>query len=82
MADKHQKIDPRDLPPVLTTEQAAALLGLSPYTVREFAREGKIPGRKVGQTWRFSRDGLIRWLETPNAHKPGRQTQEQAPEAQ
>lgn len=54
-----------DLPPVLTTEQAAELLGLSPFTIREYARTGKIPAKKVGKAWRFSRDALIRWLETP-----------------
>lgn len=50
---------------VLNTEEAAELLGLSPYTIREFAREGRIPGRKIGKEWRFSREALIRWVETP-----------------
>jgi len=49
--------------PVLTVEEAAELLRLSAYTVRELARTGKIPARKVGKEWRFSREGLMRWLE-------------------
>ena len=48
---------------VLNVEQAAEFLGFSPYTVREKAREGEIPGRKVGREWRFSRQVLLRWLE-------------------
>lgn len=62
-----------DVPPIMNVRQAAKLLGLSPYTVREFARDGKIPAKKVGRAWRFSRDALIRWLETPDPyrHKPG-----------
>jgi len=49
--------------PVLNVEEAAELLRLSPYTVRELARTGKIPARKVGKEWRFSREALLRWLE-------------------
>jgi excisionase family DNA binding protein len=48
---------------ILNVEQAAEFLGFSAYTVREKAREGEIPGRKVGREWRFSRGALLRWLE-------------------
>lgn len=48
---------------VLTVEQAAEFLGFSPYTVREKARLGEIPGRKVGREWRFSREQLLEWIE-------------------
>ena len=50
---------------VLNSEEAAAFLGLSVFTVRDYARAGKIPGRKVGKEWRFSRPGLLKWLEAP-----------------
>jgi excisionase family DNA binding protein len=48
---------------VLTSDEAADLLGLSVFTVRDLARLGRIPARKVGKAWRFSRPGLMRWLE-------------------
>jgi excisionase family DNA binding protein len=38
---------------VLTVADVAALLDLKPYTVKEFARRGILPGRKLGRTWRF-----------------------------
>ena len=47
---------------VLNAEQAAEFLGFNPYTVREKARLGEIPGRKVGREWRFSRTALLEWL--------------------
>jgi excisionase family DNA binding protein len=53
---------------VLNVDQAAEFLGFSAYTVREKARSGEIPGRKVGREWRFSREQLLEWLregETP-----------------
>jgi excisionase family DNA binding protein len=49
-------------PEVLTTEQLAALLQLDVDTVRKLAARGEIPGRKVGGTWRFSRQAVLDWL--------------------
>jgi excisionase family DNA binding protein len=51
--------EPRE---VLNADQAADFLGLNPYTVREKARAGEIPGRKVGKEWRFLRSALLEWL--------------------
>ncbi|MDP8922274.1 MAG: helix-turn-helix domain-containing protein [Chloroflexota bacterium] len=47
---------------VLNVDQAAELLSVSPWTVREQARQGHLPGRKVGKEWRFSRVALLTWL--------------------
>jgi excisionase family DNA binding protein len=58
---------------VLNVEQAAELLGFSPYTIREKARLGEIPGRKTGREWRFSRTALLDWLredEVPRRRAP------------
>lgn len=47
---------------VLDVSGAADLLDVSEETVRELARRGKLPGRKVGKEWRFSRPALMAWL--------------------
>ncbi len=47
---------------VLNAEEAAEFLGVNPYTVRQKARSGEMPGRKVGKEWRFSRQALLDWL--------------------
>lgn len=47
---------------VLNAEEAAELLEVNPYTVRQKARLGELPGRKVGKEWRFSRTALLEWL--------------------
>ncbi len=39
---------------VLTVSDVAALLDLKPYTVKEYARRGILPGRKLGRTWGVS----------------------------
>lgn len=46
---------------VLTVEEAAKMLKVAPSTVCDYARAGKIPGRKIG-VWRFSRAALLAWL--------------------
>ena len=43
---------------VLTVDDVATLLELKPYTVKEYARRGILPGRKLGRTWRFLRPEL------------------------
>jgi len=49
---------------VLTPEEAAEFLQLSKYTVKDYARKGKIPAKKVGNVWRFSRQALLDWLNS------------------
>src|ERR1700728_1824726 len=46
---------------ILTLEQAAAYLQVSPRTCAELARSGVI-GRKVGREWRFLRDQLDQYV--------------------
>ena len=53
---------PHPTPEVLTLEQAAELLQVEPEQAAELAEAGELPGRKLGETWRFSREALIAWL--------------------
>ncbi|BBX36594.1 excisionase family DNA binding domain-containing protein [Mycolicibacterium mageritense DSM 44476 = CIP 104973] len=46
---------------MLTTAQAAKLLGVSQNSIRRYARDGLIPAHKVGKRLlRFRREDLIR----------------------
>ncbi len=44
-------------------DRLAAYLHLSPQKVSRLADRGKLPGRKVGGQWRFSRAEVHHWLE-------------------
>ncbi len=46
-----------------TIESLARYLHLTPQQVARLADRGRIPGRKVGGQWRFSRDEIHHWLE-------------------
>ncbi len=50
-------------PAVLTLQQAAALLQVSPQVVEQLADQGKLPGRQLGGQWRFNRQTLMAWLQ-------------------
>jgi predicted ribosomally synthesized peptide with nif11-like leader len=47
---------------VLNCNEAADLLGVKPFTIRTYARRGVIPGKKLGNDWRFVKDDLLAWL--------------------
>jgi excisionase family DNA binding protein len=53
---------PNDTEEVLTSDEAADLLRSDTATVIAMAEDGKLPGRKVGDEWRFTRSALLRWL--------------------
>jgi excisionase family DNA binding protein len=56
---------PYDPPEVMNTEQAAEFLQIEEAVVLKLATAGKLPGRKLGDAWRFSRAALVTWLSTP-----------------
>lgn len=47
---------------VMTTEEASRYLKLSIQTVKQRAREGRMPAARIGRTWRFLKSELDRWL--------------------
>jgi excisionase family DNA binding protein len=47
---------------VLTAEEAAALLRVSTKTVLTLARNGNLPGEKVGRAWRFLRSDVLGYV--------------------
>ncbi len=47
---------------VLTLDEVAALLRLPSDSVKAAAEAGALPGRQIGEEWRFSRSTVMRWL--------------------
>lgn len=44
---------------VLTVAETAALLRISRNTVTRMARDGRLPGYRFGDSWRFRRSALL-----------------------
>lgn len=49
-------------PPIGTSDDAAALIGVKPAAMREFCRQGKIHAFKAGAVWRIPRPALLRFI--------------------
>jgi excisionase family DNA binding protein len=56
---------PYDPPEVMNADQAGQFLQIDAAVVIEMAEAGRLPGRKLGSVWRFSRAALVAWLSTP-----------------
>ena len=52
-----------ELPVICDCAEAGLLLRVYPETVAKLARDGILPGVKVGQSWRFRRDDLVAYLD-------------------
>lgn len=47
---------------LLTAEEAGDLLQVSAYTMRDWARAGRVPAMRIGRGWRFNRRSLLQWV--------------------
>jgi excisionase family DNA binding protein len=56
---------PYDPPEVMNAAQAGQFLQIDEAVVIEMAASGRLPGRKLGGDWRFSRAALVAWLAAP-----------------
>lgn len=57
---------------LLTTDEAAALLRVEPWTVREWAKTGRLRGLKPGKAWRFDPRDVDELLEGAENRPPAR----------
>ncbi|AXN30981.1 helix-turn-helix domain-containing protein [Vibrio vulnificus] len=48
---------------ILTLKEVAAYLKLAEKTAYRLASEGKLPGFKVGGSWRFKSEDIEAWIE-------------------
>ncbi len=53
----------RDADKALTTEDACNFLSISRQTLYKLVKSKKIPGRKVGDNYRFLKSDLIRYFK-------------------
>jgi len=58
----HHHFTPAPAPEVLTLQEAAELLRVDVEALRAWAEAGDVPGRRLGDDWRFRRDALLDWL--------------------
>jgi excisionase family DNA binding protein len=47
---------------IMTIKELAEYLKIAEKTAYRFASEGKVPGFKVGNAWRFHKGDLEKWI--------------------
>jgi excisionase family DNA binding protein len=52
---------------ILTLKEVADYLKLAEKTAYRLAAEGKLPGFKVGGSWRFKKEDILQWIEDKKA---------------
>lgn len=57
---------PYDPPEIMNAQQAGQFLQIDEKMVVDLAEAGKLPGKKLGPVWRFSREALVAWLSKPD----------------
>jgi excisionase family DNA binding protein len=60
-----------DVADVLTLSETAAFLRLAEADVQRLVREQGLPGRRVGEDWRFLKAAIEHWLAAPTGPDPG-----------
>ena len=48
---------------IMTVEEVAEMLRVSERTIYDWAQKGEIPCGKLGNTWRFKRNEVSRWVD-------------------
>jgi excisionase family DNA binding protein len=48
---------------IWTAREVADYLNLHPLTVHKYARDGRIPGFKIGTDWRFHKGHIEKWIK-------------------
>lgn len=51
---------------IMTVKDTSEYLRLAISTVYKLANAGKLPARKIGGSWRFSRHALDEWFSEPS----------------
>src|SRR5262249_28415780 len=58
----HHSFTPIEELEVMTLDEAADMLRIEPEQLAKLAESGDVPGRKLGDEWRFTRTALLAWL--------------------
>jgi excisionase family DNA binding protein len=61
---KNMLLDDREADKALTTEDACQFLSISRQTLYKLVKARKIPGKKVGDNYRFLKSDLIRYFKS------------------
>ena len=60
MSGNERRLAPNE---ILTIDEVAEYLRLTPQTISKWAQEKRIPAVKLGKEWRFRRSVIDKWFD-------------------
>ena len=61
-------------PTIMTVSELADYLRLHEQTIYKMAKEGNLPGSRVGNRWRFEKDQIDKWLRDRQSNNGARES--------
>ena len=61
---------------IMDAREVADYLKVHLFTVHKYARQGKLPGFKIGADWRFNRKSIERWIREREQYSQGQSKKE------
>ena len=58
---------------IMTAEEVARYLKLNKITVYKYAQQGRIPGIKIGNRWRFDREKIEELVRRAESESPNQE---------
>ena len=69
---RNAKDGSKEMKEIMTPREAAEYLSVHVRTIYRLAKNGEIPGRKIGGSWRFKKNALDEWLSGKENYSPAR----------
>jgi putative molybdopterin biosynthesis protein len=60
----------KDLPDLLTAEEACDFLRITPLTLYTYIKQGKLPAYRVGKRYRITKESIVSFLERGSPNPP------------
>jgi PTS system nitrogen regulatory IIA component len=66
----------KDISGIMTAEDVAKYLKITPATVYRLAQKGELPGAKIGRVWRFRKEAIDNLLQDQETVQSGKGVRE------
>jgi excisionase family DNA binding protein len=67
----------KDVNVIMTAEDVANYLKITPATVYRLAQKGELPGAKIGRVWRFRKEAIDNLLQEQESVQTGKGEREE-----
>lgn len=63
-------LDQKDYPEIMDVEEVSRFLRVTPQTIYNMLRDGRIKATKIGREWRFPKEAIMKIFDLPSLTPP------------